>query len=194
MLKQLLAMAACAALALGAADAQAMRLPELSLAAGSTTLVNGDPGGGGLAASMSAMWAADSPWTFGLTVFADDMGTDLAHYRDVHDGSDLGAYEAAHRFAYGAAWRVDAALPERGRWEPFASATWGAYRIQDDARGVQLAGFSSTGLSVGAGIRHPALATGAVGLTARWHRLQRGPSNGWLSTELDWQWRWGRRP
>ena len=189
-----LALAACAALALGAADAQAMRLPDLSIAGGATSVVQGTPGNGGLSASMSAMWAAEGPWSFGLMVFTDDMGTELAHYRDIHDGSDLGTYETAHRFAYGAAWRADAALPERARWEPYLSATWGAYRLQDDARGIAFAANSSTGLGLGVGVRRPALATGAVGLAARWHLLQRGPSSGWLSTELEWQWRWGRRP
>lgn len=187
-------LAACAALALVAGSAQAMQLPDVSVGAGSSALVNGDPSGGGLSASMSAMWDADSPWSFGLMVFADDMGTDLAQFRDVNDGSDRGTYEARHRFAYGAAWRVDAALPMRGRWSPYASATWGAYRLQDDTRGDVLAATSATGMSLGAGVRHAALTRGTLGLSARWHRLQRGPSNGWLSAELDWQWLWGRQP
>ena len=103
MLKHLLALAACASLALGAADAQAMRLPDLSFAAGSTSLVDGDPGGGGLSGSVSAMWAADAPWTFGLMVFADDLGTDLAPYQllfeaKTHESESIsGIYDPIYR-------------------------------------------------------------------------------------------------
>ncbi len=192
MLRRILIVAA--AFVVAAAPAHAMQRPELLMSAGATTLVNGDPGDGGVSLSISSMWPADPPFTFGLMLFADDCGTDLGRLYDQHDGVDLGTVETRHRFAYGAAWRADAALPGVGRWAPFASATWGAYRLQDDARGDVLDAKTSTGFSIGAGVRRPFLGSGALGVSARWHAVERGPSTGWLSAGLDWQWYLGRRP
>ncbi len=62
--------AACAALALEAPPVRAMRVPDIAIGAGATTLVQGEPGGGGLAASLAAMWPVEPPLAAGLTVFA----------------------------------------------------------------------------------------------------------------------------
>jgi hypothetical protein len=185
--------AACAALVL-AAPAHAMQRPEVLVTVGSTTMVDGDPGEGGMSLSLSTMWETDTPFEVGLMVFADDCGTDMGRLHDMHDGSDLGTVENLHRFAYGGAWRVDAPLPALpGRFAPFASASWGAYRVQDDVRGEPSGAITATGFSVGAGVRHAFLPSSSIGASGRWHRVQRGPSAGWLDVSLDWQTRWGRR-
>ncbi len=75
-----------------------------------------------------------------------------------------------------------------------ASATWGAYRVQDDVRGIPLRAVSTTGLSFGGEVRRALMGGGALGASAQWHRVLDGPTSGWLSAGLDWQWRWGRRP
>jgi hypothetical protein len=188
--------AACASLAIAlalAAPAGALPTPDLVAALGGTSLVAGEPDRGGATLSLSALWPVEGPWAFGLMVFADDMGTDLGRLRDPNDGTDLGATALRHRFAFGAAWRMDAALPALGRWEPHASGTWGAYRVQDDVRGEPVGALCATGVSLGAGLRYP-LGLGSLGAAARWHRLMRGDAEQWLSAGIDWQWRWGHKP
>jgi hypothetical protein len=186
---------AAAALALAtAAPADALVTPDLVLALGRTTAVAGEPGGGGMSAAVSALWRLEGPLAGGLTVFADDMGTDLGRLRDANDGSDIGTIEEAHRFAYGAAWRLDAALPGRGGLEPYLTATWGAYRVQDDVRGEVRGALTSTGVGAGIGVRRHIARTGALGLCARWHEVLRGDAGRWLSVTADWQWHWGPRP
>jgi hypothetical protein len=188
-------LAAVAALALAvAAPAHALRTPDLLIAIGRTTAVSGEPGGGGMSASATGLWRIEGPFAAGLTVFADDMGTDLGRLVDANDGSDIGTVEEAHRFAYGAAWRFDADLPSRAAWEPYLSLTWGGYRVQDDVRGDVRGALTSTGVGIGAGVRRHIAASGAVGLCARWHEVFRGDAEHWLSVTADWQWHWGPKP
>jgi hypothetical protein len=182
------------AAAIASSPAYALQRPEISITAGRAAVVSGEPGDGGLAMSLSATWAIDAPLRAGFILHADDCGTDMGRLRDQRSNADLGAVAALHRFAYGAGWRVDAMLPAAGRWTPFASATLGVYRVQDDVRGAVVTATTATGFSLGGGVRRDIAGFGALGVSARWNRVQRGPSGGWLSAGLDWQARRGRRP
>jgi hypothetical protein len=181
-------------LAVLATPAAALQNPELILAAGTTTAVSGDPGDGGLALSVSALWTLDPPFRAGLVLQADDCGTRLGRLRAAGTNADLGAVAVIHRSSWGGGWRFDAQLPALGRWQPFTSATLGLYRVQDDVRGTVRTATTSTGASLGGGVRRAFTGFGALGMSARWNRVERGPSNGWLSAGLDWQVKWGKRP
>jgi hypothetical protein len=169
--------------------------PDLSIAVGGTTAVSGDPNGGGFSAALSGMWPTESPLAVGLTVFADDMGARLAQFYSTGPSPvALGAYESDHRFAYGAAWRLDASPAPSRAWRPFATATWGYARIQDDARGVILGAVSSTRFGIGAGIRRDVLKSSTLGVVFRYHRLADKQVDQYMSGALEWGWRFARNP
>ncbi len=147
------------------------------------------PGGGGLAASLAALWPLEDRLGFGVTAFADDIGTRLGRLRDPNDGSDLGTTPALHRFAYGIAWRLDARSAVRRGWEPFVSGTWGYYRIQDDRLGSTFDAVSAAGFSLGAGVRRPMRGDSRLGASLRYHRLSSDRVGRYLTASMDWSWR-----
>ncbi len=190
-------------LALCAAPAHAGPLwPDLSLDLGGTTAVSGTPNSGGFSAALSAMWPDDGPLALGLTVFADDMGAKLGQYttgvlipRGGSAGQDTtvlvpnGTYESVHRFIYGAAWRLDAAFPPSRSWRPFATATWGYGRVQDDARGLIASAESATRFGIGAGLRRDVLHSSTLGVAVRYQRLADDRVHEYVSAALEWGWR-----
>ena len=119
----------------GMARAAAWR-PALTGSLGGTFAVLGLPSGGGSSASLAAMWPVTRRLAFGVMVHGDDAGSKVDSLRDEQGrGLVYGKVEQLHRAAWGASWRLDAAAsPWRGI-TPYASATWGYYRIADDERG-----------------------------------------------------------
>jgi len=164
-------------------------LPDVAGTAGSTFAVTGTPSGGGGSISLGALWPVEHGLSFGLGLFADDLGEQMGRLTDPKDGSDLGAVSVRHRWALAGAWRLDARLVERGPWRPYASATWGYYRVRDDVRGVRLGNVGSTGFSLAGGLRWAATPHSAFGGSVRYHRLFNDRAGRYVSAGIDWSWR-----
>ena len=166
--------------------------PDLSLALGGTTVVSGDLNSGGFAAWGAAMWPVDEIWSFGVEAIANDAGNDV---REAFSGTTpLGTLENRHRFAWGGGWRLDAHLPGPGRWEPLATVTWDAVRIQDDHRGTVLAAESANGVGIGLELRRPVLQHSTVGVGVRYHHLFNDTLDGFMTAAVEWSWRFGKTP
>jgi hypothetical protein len=180
-------------LALSAAAATAgIHPPDLSVALGGTTAVSGDLSNGGFAAWGAAMWPVDDLWSFGVEAIVNDAGNDI---REVFSGpTPLGKVEDRHRFAWGGGWRLDARLPGPGRWEPLATVTYDAVRIQDDHRGTVLAAESANGIGVGLELRRPVLQHSTVGIGLRYHHLFNDTLDGFMTAAVAWGWRFGKTP
>ena len=183
------------ALALAAPAARAAAGPELLVRAGGTFAVLGDPNEGGLSAALSVLWPVDAGFEdptrvrFGVTGFADDLGTGLGPLVDPAQPSViLGTTEIAHRWAWGVAWRMDASLPGRRGWTPVASGTWGYYHVVDDLRGERLAAVESTGFSLGGGVRRPVLKGATMGVMAHYHRLFNDTAGRYASAGVEFGW------
>ena len=167
-------------------------VPDLSLALGGTGAVSGDLTTGGFAAWGSAMWPVDDLWSFGVEAIVNDAGNDI---REVFRGqTPLGELENRHRFAWGGGWRLDAHLPGPGRWEPLATVTWDAVRIQDDQRGAVLAAESANGVGVGLELRRPVLQHSTVGIGVRYHHLFNDTLDEFMTAAVEWGWRFGKTP
>ncbi len=176
-------------LAPGVARAGAWR-PVLGGSVGSSFAVLGQPSGGGSSVSLSAMWPVAPRFSFGAMLHGDDAGSTVDSLRDEQGrGLASGKIEQVHRAAWGASWRLDAAAPARFGVVPFASASWGYYRIADDLRGVELGSFGSTGFSLAAGARRPLGRHVAVGAAVRYHRLFNDREGRFMSAGLDFVWR-----
>ena len=182
----------------GAADWR----PEVTGSVGGTLAVLGEPGGGGAAVDAGFLWPVQDGIAFGFGVLADDLGEDMGRLRDPKNGSDLGPVPARHRWAMAVVWRADVRPPERFGlksrlplglgWilhEPFASGTWGYYRIADEARGEKVDDVGSIGFSLAAGLRGRIGRNLAVGPTVRYHRLFNDRAGRYVSAGLDWSWR-----
>ncbi len=72
---------------------------------------------------------------------------------------------------------------------PFASATWGFYRVTDDVRGDELDSVGSTGFSLAMGARRPLGRHFALGAVVRYHRLFNDRLGRLMSAGLDCAWR-----
>ena len=192
-MRHFIASASLLLLLAGAPLARAVPLPEWTGSAGHSFAVTGDLTGGGWSLSLGALWPLDLQGvSFGLGLFADDAGNRIGRLRDANDGTDLGTVGLGHRAAYGAAWRLDARTAPRRGWEPFGSATWGYYRVEDDRLGVTQNRVGSTGFSLAAGLRRP-MGSGALGASLRYHRLANDVLVGrYVSAGVDWAWRGAR--
>ena len=176
-------------LAPGVAQAGAWR-PELSGSLGSSFAVLGLPSGGGTSAALSAMWTVAPRFSFGVMLHGDDAGSTVDSLRDEQGrGLPYGKIEQLHRAAWGASWRLDAVAPARFGTIPFASATWGYYRIADDLRGDKLVSVNSTGFSLGAGVRWLLGGHFALGAVVRYHRLYNDREGRFMNAGLDCAWR-----
>lgn len=187
----LAAMVASLALPTGLASA-GPRVPDLSVALGGTTAVSGDLTTGGFAAWGAAMWPVDDLWSFGVEAIVNDAGNDI--HEVFRGATPLGELEHRHRFAWGGGWRLDAHLPGPGRWEPLATVTWDAVRIQDDQRGTVLAAESANGIGVGLEMRRPVLQHSTVGIGVRYHHLFNDTLDGFMTAAVEWGWRFGKTP
>lgn len=185
-----MAVAAATMLTLPAAAAAGNWRPALIGSAGGTFAVLGTPDAGGASVSLAAMWPVSERLSFGVMLHGDDAGTVVDSLRDASGaGLPYGKIEQAHRAAWGASWRLDATAPPRFGLTPVASATWGVYRIADDARGDELGHVGSTGWSLAGGLRHefgPHLGLGAY---VRYHRLFNDVEGRFMSVGLEGIWR-----
>jgi hypothetical protein len=164
--------------------------PELTATLGGTFAVQGTPDEGGSSASLAALWPLGDGLSVGLMLHADDAGASVDSLRDEQgQGLPYGTVEQAHRFAWGASWRVDASAPPWRLLTPFASVTWGYYRITDDLRGSELGAVSSAGFSLGAGVRRPFGAHIVLGAEVRYHRLFNDRAGRFASASLIGCWR-----
>jgi hypothetical protein len=164
--------------------------PELTGSLGGSFAVLGLPSGGGTSASLAAMWPVAPRLSFGVMLHGDDAGSIVDSLRDEQGhGLVYGRIEQIHRAAWGASWRLDAAAPARLGTTPFASATWGYYRVADDLRGDRLSSAGSTGFSLAAGARWPLSGHFDLGAVVRYHRLFNDREGRFMSAGLDCAWR-----
>jgi hypothetical protein len=164
--------------------------PQLAGSLGGTFAITGTPGEGGASVSLSALWPVAPRVRFGVMFHGDDAGSSIDSLRDGRGaGLSYGRLEQVHRAAWGASWRLDADAPAWRSLTPFASGTWGLYRVGDDLRGTKLTDLSSAGYSLGAGLRQslgPHIALGAI---VRYHRLFNDHEGRFMSAGVEGSWR-----
>jgi hypothetical protein len=128
--------------------------------------------------------------SFGVMLHGDDAGSTLDSLRDEQGrGLEYGKIEQVHRAAWGMSWRLDVAAPARFKATPFASATWGYYRVADDLRGEKLSSVGSAGFSLAAGAHWQFGRYVALGPVVRYHRLFNDREGRFMSAGLDCAWR-----
>lgn len=182
------------ACAVGASAERACASPELSLSAGSTLAVVGEPDEGGASIAAGVLWPVEAPgpfgdrMRFGVHLFAEDLGARLTRLLDPNDQTDLGLAEDLHRDAFGAAWRMDTVFDGPGAWLPYASGTWGFYWVQDDVRGDAVGAVGSTGFSLGLGLMRPIAGASTLGLGVRYHRLFNDVAGRYVALSAEWRW------
>jgi hypothetical protein len=153
----------------------------------------GGPDGRGFDGALAAMWPIANRFDFGATAFGSDMGIEAGRLADVHTGEPLGQIDRLHRAVYGAAWRLDARVGAVRGWDPFASATWGFYSVNDELHGTLLHRVSSTGFSLGGGMRRPLGPRLSLGASLRYHRLFNDRVGRYMGAAVDWSWRSDRQ-
>jgi hypothetical protein len=163
--------------------------PALVGSVGGAFAVRGEPSDGGASASLAALWPVGARLSFGVMVHGDDAGSLVDSLRDASGaGLAFGKVEQVHRTAWGVSWRLDGTAPPRLGLTPFASATWGAYRVADDAHGESLGHVGSTGWSLAAGLRRDLGPHLALGLYTRYHRLFNDVEGRFMSAGLEGIW------
>jgi hypothetical protein len=146
------------------------------------------------------MWPIADHARFGVSLFADDIGSTIGHLYDPNDQVDLGLGAFAHRWTWGAAWRGDVDLVHMGRWAVAGSGTMGWTRISDDLQGQTYASASAVGVGLGGEVRRSVAAGQTLGLIVRWQRLfdQRNASyrrvTQYATAALEWGWAGAPRP
>ncbi len=166
-----LVIAAVLVAGLSAHDASAWSRPQIVFSAGQTFGADGSPSDGGLSAAVTPTWPAGDHARFGVSLFADDIGTDLGTLFDPNDHTVLGTVGLNHRWAWGAAWRGDVDVMHRGRWTGSVLGTMGWTRIEDDRRGDVTNAASAVSLGGGVGFRRAVGTHHDLGVTVRWQRL-----------------------
>jgi len=183
------------ALILVPAVASAWPQPDIAASVGNTVAVLGTPNDGGMSIELAALWKiwdGGGRVRFGGMALADDLGARIGRLRDPNDATiDLGAVELDHRDVMGAAWRLDAVFGGPRSWQPFASGTWGYYRLADDHRGQDRETLGSTGFSLGGGILRPLGTRYALGVGVRYHRLFNDVAGRYVNVGAEWRWSWG---
>jgi len=178
------------ALTLGATAAVAAGHPEVVGAVGTTTAVDGALNSGGASVALSLLWPLEERFRFGVMGFADDLGQQRAQLV-APDGTPLGPIPGYHRATLAAVWRLEAHPSVGGAWDPYASATWGMYRLSDDLHGDATRTLGSAGFGLGLGCARRIATTHAAGLAVRYQWLMRGDTGKYLSAALEWRWRPG---
>ena len=156
-----------------------LSLPGLTLAAGRTFAVAGDPSGGGLSLAFTPTWAFHERARFGVMMFADDMGTNLVELTDPNDGTPLGTASDVHRWAWGGAWNGEYDALVRGPWIGSAAGSFGYWRIEDDRRGEDVHAGSALGLGLGVSVRRDIGGSRELGLAVRWQKLTQNDNVDW---------------
>lgn len=181
------------------APARAISRPDLLVGFGGSFAVTGAPAGGGLSSSLSAMWPVGERAGFGVRIFADDSGTREGRLIDPNDGSDRGSVALSHRWVYGASWRGDAKLFERGRWSSGLTGDWGYWRVEDDVRGKLTSASSAVGFVLGGKLARQVGTTSSAGLALRYHRIFTNRDSApnlvgrYATVALEWCWLGGDR-
>jgi hypothetical protein len=175
------------ALACRAAPAGAGARPDVVMGVGATTAVDGAPNNGGASLALSLLWPLEDRFRFGVMGFTDDLGVG----RDrlvAPDGTDLGPIPGFHRAVTAAVWRIEAHPSSGGAWDPFATATWGVYRLVDDRHGEVTRATGSAGFGLGMGLARRLATTHAAGVALRYQWLSRGEAGRYLSAAVEWRW------
>jgi hypothetical protein len=164
--------------------------PALVGSAGGTFAVLGEPADGGASVSLAAMWPVTERLSFGVMVHGDDAGSRVDSLRgESGAGLAFGKIEQIHRAVWGVSWRLDASARPHFGLTPTASATWGAYRVADDARGSDLGHVGSTGWSLAGGLRRDLAPHFTLGAYVRYHRLFNDLEGRFMSAGLEGIWR-----
>ena len=87
------------------------------------------------AGTLAAQWPFAPRWSFGGSIFAQDMGTEVSTLHDPNTGEPLGDVATTHRWSYGLEWRAETTLRESGplRWQ--GTGGFGYARQERDERG-----------------------------------------------------------
>jgi len=177
-----------------ARPAAAFSFPVLDVALGQSLGVDGAPNDGGLSAEFSPLWRVGERSHFGLTTFADDIGTGTLDLVDHSSGTDLGTVTEHHRMTYGLAWRADHDVLQRRRWAVGVSGLAGWWRIQDDVRGASAGAASAVGYAIGLDIRNAMTSRHEFGIATRWQALTSDRHSSfrrvdhYATAALEWRW------
>ena len=140
--------------------------PELVIGAGWTMAVNGQPGTGGAAVTVGALWPFASRWSFGVTYFQEDMGTEVSTLYDPNSGEPLGAVATMHRMTYGFEWRAETVVRQVEQLQWHLNGGFGYARQQRDVRGT--VNDAVSGLTASAGLTALWTTKGAQAFGATW--------------------------
>lgn len=191
----LLATAAAAALGLcEPARAGSLWPVAVDFTAGNTFATTGDPSGGGVSFSATPLWDMTERLHFGVSVFADDIGSRVSELRDPNDGTPIGSVAELHRWAWGGAWHADMDLFSLGRWQTEASSSWGYWRIEDDVRGRTHAANSAVGFAFAGGVHRAVSKTHDLGCLVSYNRVfsdRRQAADRvdrYATVALEWRW------
>lgn len=176
---------ALAAAVAASADPVGAAPPEVIAGAGSTAAIAGGLGESGASFSLSLLWPLEDHFRLGLMGSADDLGEQRG--RLVASGSDLGPIAEAHRTAIGAVWRMEAHPASAGRYDSFVAATWGVYRVSDDARGTTTRIVNTAGFGLGLGVARRVAGAHLAGIALRYQQLTRGAAQRYLSAAVEWR-------
>jgi len=184
----------------GAVPARAVPMPDVVAEVGRSFAVDSSVDGvfdeGGFSLACSALWPAADRLRFGLTLFADDLGSLTEERVDdsVTPPVPLGTFHVAHVAVAGALWRTEVVGPRVARLETFGRADWGLFRFRADEFGSQLDSESKLGWSLGGGVMVPMKSGHSFGLTFNFHRTFHEFFRDYMSAAAAWHWRPGRAP
>jgi hypothetical protein len=164
-------LAAALAAAAVAQPAAAFTRPIIDLSVGKSFGSDGTPNDGGMSAALSPLWNAGDRSRFGVTAFADDIGTSRTVLFDRTGSVDLGTIAQRHRMSYGLAWRGDRDVIRRPRWAAGLTALAGWWRVADDVRGNGAEAVSAVGYALGLDARRRMSPRHEVGLAVRYQEL-----------------------
>ena len=169
--------------------------PEVLLSVGNTLGVTGSPGSGGASAALGLLFPVDGRFSFGGSLFVDDLGTGLGMLRDPNTGLELGTVATTHRWSYGGEWRAQLCLHESPRTRLAWGAGFGYGRQERDQRGTLkdaasgvLASTSGTFL-LHTSHGHSLGATLAFKREFVKHEADPDRSTSWATAALEWRWR-----
>lgn len=167
--------------------------PEWLASAGTTLSVTGVPGQGGASGSIGALWPVENRFAFGVSLFADDLGTAFADLHDPNTGELLGTVASTHRWSYGGEWRAEMRLRDSRRVRLSWGAGFGYGRQEQDQRGQVLDAASGVVASTGATLLLKSARGHAVGTTLAFrrefvhHASAPERSTSWATVALEWR-------